>query len=184
MIDGDSILKAKVNPGCRLLATCPRDYGDLYFTDNCLNDRSGEYTQCCTDETTTTDVISNLYAPLWDSGSKWALPSELRSSWIRLLMKHLNADRPYGYHEDLTALLLSFDRNTWSYFMVPKWWFVTLVYTLTLNSAISQNIYYDWECRAYKNLSYMINLPGKIWRIPEWIKCIDYIILGARSDAC
>ncbi|KAJ5606920.1 hypothetical protein N7537_003539 [Penicillium hordei] len=61
--DGDNTLNAKVTPGCKLMASWPRDYGDLDFTDNCLKDRSGDYSQCCTDDTTTTDVVNNPYAP-------------------------------------------------------------------------------------------------------------------------
>lgn len=61
--DGGNTLNAKVTPGCKLMASWPRDYGDLDFTDNCLKDRSGDYSQCCTDDTTTTDAVNNPYAP-------------------------------------------------------------------------------------------------------------------------
>ncbi|KAJ5169297.1 uncharacterized protein N7500_002080 [Penicillium coprophilum] len=61
MFDGDNELD-QVTPGCKIMATWPRDYGDLDFSDNCLKDRSGLYSQCCDTDTPNTDVVSNPYS--------------------------------------------------------------------------------------------------------------------------
>ncbi|KAJ5951928.1 uncharacterized protein N7479_010341 [Penicillium vulpinum] len=62
MFNGGNTL-GQVRPDCKLEATWPRDYGDLDFTDNCLRDRSGEYSQCCSAATSTTDLVDNPYGP-------------------------------------------------------------------------------------------------------------------------
>ncbi|KAJ5372674.1 hypothetical protein N7517_004680 [Penicillium concentricum] len=53
----------QVKPLCKIEATWPAEYRDLDFRDNCLIDRSRKYSQCCTDETTTTNLVNNPYDP-------------------------------------------------------------------------------------------------------------------------
>ncbi|KAJ5164452.1 uncharacterized protein N7500_006282 [Penicillium coprophilum] len=60
--DGDNKTSYKVVPGCKLQATWPRAYGDVYFgADNCLYDSTGTNIngQCCTEKTE--DSIVNPY---------------------------------------------------------------------------------------------------------------------------
>ncbi|KUM57957.1 hypothetical protein ACN42_g9213 [Penicillium freii] len=60
--DGDDKTDYKVTPGCKLEASWPRAYGDVYFgVNNCLYDSTGTNIngQCCTE--TTTDSVLNPY---------------------------------------------------------------------------------------------------------------------------
>lgn len=60
--NGDDKTDYKVTPGCKLQATWPRSYGDVYFgANNCLYDSTGTNIngQCCTEATT--DSILNPY---------------------------------------------------------------------------------------------------------------------------
>ncbi|KAJ5189550.1 hypothetical protein N7472_008564 [Penicillium cf. griseofulvum] len=60
--DGDNKTSYKVVPGCKLEASWPRAYGDVYFgADNCLYDSTGTNIngQCCTEATQ--DSVVNPY---------------------------------------------------------------------------------------------------------------------------
>ncbi|KGO46959.1 hypothetical protein PEX1_041720 [Penicillium expansum] len=60
--NGEDKTDYKVTPGCKLQATWPRSYGDVYFgANNCLYDSTGTNIngQCCTEATT--DSILNPY---------------------------------------------------------------------------------------------------------------------------
>lgn len=60
--NGDDKTDYKVTPGCKLEASWPRAYGDVYFgANNCLYDSTGTNIngQCCTE--TTTDSVLNPY---------------------------------------------------------------------------------------------------------------------------
>ncbi|KAJ5835885.1 hypothetical protein N7447_001911 [Penicillium robsamsonii] len=60
--DGDNKTGYKVVPGCKLQASWPRAYGDVYFgADNCLYDSTGTNIngQCCTEKTE--DSVVNPY---------------------------------------------------------------------------------------------------------------------------
>jgi hypothetical protein len=60
--DGDNKTGYKVVPGCKLEASWPRAYGDVYFgADNCLYDSTGTKIngQCCTEATQ--DSVVNPY---------------------------------------------------------------------------------------------------------------------------
>ncbi|KAJ5513232.1 hypothetical protein N7463_002784 [Penicillium fimorum] len=60
--DGDNKTGYKVVPGCKLQASWPRSYGDVYFgADNCLYDSTGTNIngQCCTEKTE--DLVVNPY---------------------------------------------------------------------------------------------------------------------------
>ncbi|OQE38313.1 hypothetical protein PENCOP_c008G02343 [Penicillium coprophilum] len=60
--DGDET-PSQVKPGCKLTASWDAEYSDLDFNNNCLKDRSGKYSKCCDDTTTTDDLVNNPYDP-------------------------------------------------------------------------------------------------------------------------
>jgi hypothetical protein len=47
MFDGSGNRAGKVKPGCKLDASWPSNYGDIYFRNNCLVDSSGKYHHPC-----------------------------------------------------------------------------------------------------------------------------------------
>ncbi|KAJ5188986.1 hypothetical protein N7472_008000 [Penicillium cf. griseofulvum] len=58
----DDNTNAKVTPGCKLIAEWPRDWADMYFNNDCLEDRNGYYKLCCDDATVNQDLVTNPYA--------------------------------------------------------------------------------------------------------------------------
>ncbi|KAF7524179.1 hypothetical protein PCG10_005870 [Penicillium crustosum] len=63
MFDGDDTHNVTVVPGCMLYTSWPSAWSDLDFTaDNCLTDRTGDFRQCCSDSTTTTEIVLNPYS--------------------------------------------------------------------------------------------------------------------------
>lgn len=63
MFDGDDTHNTTVVPGCMLYTSWPSAWSDLDFTaDNCLTDRTGDFRQCCSDSTATTETVLNPYS--------------------------------------------------------------------------------------------------------------------------
>lgn len=58
--DGDKA-SPKVTPGCKLQPRWPGAWTDLQFTDNCLTDPTGVWSECCTDDTVNTESVINPY---------------------------------------------------------------------------------------------------------------------------
>lgn len=59
--DGSDTIHQNVSPGCKLEASWPRTYGDIYYgADDCLYDSNGSEIQCCTQPTE--DIVQNPYA--------------------------------------------------------------------------------------------------------------------------
>lgn len=61
--DGEDTMHDRVTPPCKLNPEWPRNWGDLDFDNNCLKSRDGSYNLCCSEQTTTSDVVINPYVP-------------------------------------------------------------------------------------------------------------------------
>ena|SRR5436190_6017779 len=62
--DGGDTTDKNVIPGCQLVATWPRNYGDIFFgADNCLYDAGGTSLNQCCSSSTITSVANPYYKP-------------------------------------------------------------------------------------------------------------------------
>ncbi|KGO41986.1 hypothetical protein PEX1_091210 [Penicillium expansum] len=79
MFDGNNNLNAKVIPGCKIMASWPRSYGDLDFTDNCLKDRSGDYSSAA--PTAQPPLMLSTIHMLLDKTASQNVDASLRSTF-------------------------------------------------------------------------------------------------------
>ncbi|KAK4866932.1 hypothetical protein LT330_008095 [Penicillium expansum] len=79
MFDGNNNLNAKVIPGCKIMASWPHSYGDLDFTDNCLKDRSGDYSSAA--PTAQPPLMLSTIHMLLDKTASQNVDASLRSTF-------------------------------------------------------------------------------------------------------